>query len=169
MNVCHRFVKPLADCFPKPRLSLFHDLTPRTRVSWVDRTIETPRQRVGYRSHADFPFFRDTFPFRCHLPIETQFRPRKSPMKRVKRKAIILSFLCIAVIGIAKAQNFASATNYPTGSLPDGSTAADFNNDGNIDIVVGNSGTSTLSLFLGHGDGSLVLPSTIQVGLQPIA
>ena len=90
-------------------------------------------------------------------------------MKRVKRKAIILSFLCIAVIGIAKAQNFAPATNYPTGSLPDGSTAADFNNDGNIDIVVGNSGTSTLSLFLGHGDGSLALPSTIQVGLQPIA
>ncbi len=89
-------------------------------------------------------------------------------MKLMKRRAIIVSFLCLAAIGMANAQNFVAASNYPTGTLPAGSTAADFDNDGNVDVVVGNSGTTTLSLFLGHGDGSLATPSSIQVGVQPL-
>jgi hypothetical protein len=90
-------------------------------------------------------------------------------MNLLKGKVTIVTFLWITLLGLATAQNFAPATNYPTGMLPDGSTSADFNNDGNIDVVVGNSGTTTFSLFLGRGDGSLAPSSTIQLGLHPLA
>src|ERR1700694_1984697 len=97
----------------------------------------------------------------CPMGFRSQERTTKNLLKG---KVIVVSCVWIALLGVATAQNFAPATNYPTGMLPDGNAAADFNNDGNIDVVVGNSGAATLSLFLGHGDGSLAPPSTIQLG-----
>ncbi len=84
-------------------------------------------------------------------------------------KAAVLSLAVFLCFGICQAQNFAPAVNYMTGSLPFGSAAADFNNDGNVDVIVANSGATTLSLFLGNGDGTFQPARTIQVGLQPFS
>ena len=45
--------------------------------------------------------------------------------------------------------------------------AADFNSDGNLDVATVETWTSTLSLFLGRGDGSLSLPLDYNVETWP--
>jgi hypothetical protein len=69
----------------------------------------------------------------------------------------------------ALSQNYAPAVNYSTGSAPAGLATGDFNRDGNIDIVVVNDGGSSLSLFLGNGDGTFQPAVTIPVGSVPIS
>ncbi len=44
---------------------------------------------------------------------------------------------------------------------------ADFNNDGNTDLVVGNINTASLSILLGNGDGTFDAPPQISVGPYP--
>jgi hypothetical protein len=82
-----------------------------------------------------------------------------------KIRATILSFALSFFVQLCHAQNFAPAVSYGTGQLPDGSAAADFNNDGNVDVVVANAGSGTLSLFLGNGDGTLTAAGTIPLGI----
>src|ERR1700730_16369853 len=86
-----------------------------------------------------------------------------------KIQATMLSVALSLFVSICHAQNFAPATNYSTGSLPDGSAAADFNHDGNVDIIIANEGDTTLSLLLGNGDGTLRPAGTIQIGYRPIS
>lgn len=80
-------------------------------------------------------------------------------------KATILSLILSLSVQLSHAQNFAPAVSYATGQSPDGSAAADFNNDGNFDVVVANGNSGTLSLFLGNGDGTLSAAGTIQLGI----
>jgi hypothetical protein len=55
-----------------------------------------------------------------------------------------------------------------SGSGSEGLAVADFNNDGIPDVIVSNQGQGTLSLFLGVGDGTLKLPTTITLpGTNP--
>ncbi len=63
------------------------------------------------------------------------------------------------VFGIlaANAGQFLEAPQYPTGSTPQAVAVADLNGDGNLDIVVTNSGTpggNSISVLLGNGDGT---------------
>jgi hypothetical protein len=44
----------------------------------------------------------------------------------------------------------------PLGSFPSPSDAADFNHDGNVDIIVGNAGNSILSVFLASGSANFL-------------
>jgi hypothetical protein len=57
---------------------------------------------------------------------------------------------------------FASVTNYSTGndSYPCSVALGDFNNDNRLDIVVANSGTKNLGVFIGYGNGtfSVMIP-----------
>jgi hypothetical protein len=57
---------------------------------------------------------------------------------------------------------FSSVTTYSTGSnsLPCSVAVGDFNNDNRLDIVVANTGTDTIGIFLGYGDGtfSVMIP-----------
>jgi hypothetical protein len=57
---------------------------------------------------------------------------------------------------------------YPLSSLvpshPNGLAVADFNRDGKLDLVVSDSGTDTVSILLGNGDGSFHTPTTIAAG-----
>ncbi len=82
-----------------------------------------------------------------------------------RMKATILSFILFLSFQLSHAQNFAPAVNYATGQSPDGSAAVDFNNDGNLDVVVANGTSGTLSLFLGNGDGTLSAAGTIQLSI----
>ncbi|CAF1065961.1 unnamed protein product [Rotaria sordida] len=65
-----------------------------------------------------------------------------------------------------------SPTAYSTGigSLPYHITIGDINNDTNLDLVVANSGTGTLGIFLGYGNGSfqeqITYPSTKNAGVR---
>ncbi len=78
-----------------------------------------------------------------------------------------LFLFIIAISVFSTAQNFAPATDYPTQTDPLGIASADFNRDGNPDVVVANSGSQTLSLFLGQGDGTFAPPSIIN--LSPVS
>jgi Bacterial Ig-like domain (group 3)/FG-GAP-like repeat/FG-GAP repeat len=73
-----------------------------------------------------------------------------------------------------------SQTDYPSipspnpdSLFPQAVTAADLNGDGNIDVIVVNSGTGnpagTVTIFPGNGDGTLKTPATISVPIVPFA
>jgi hypothetical protein len=49
---------------------------------------------------------------------------------------------------------FLPPVNYPVGTAPLGITSADLNGDGIPDLVVANSGDTTVSVLLGNGDGT---------------
>lgn len=57
---------------------------------------------------------------------------------------------------------------YPLSNLasshPNGLAVADFSGDGKLDLVVSDSGTGTVSILLGNGDGSFHMPTTVAVG-----
>jgi uncharacterized protein (TIGR03437 family) len=62
---------------------------------------------------------------------------------------------------------FQRAANFDAGQHPTFAVVADFNGDGKIDLAVANpSGfsTSTISVFLGLGDGAFVAPITLAAG-----
>jgi hypothetical protein len=55
-----------------------------------------------------------------------------------------------------------AATGY--GSKPISIVVADFNHDSNLDLAVTNSGTESIDVFLGYGNGTLSRPTTYQTG-----
>jgi hypothetical protein len=56
---------------------------------------------------------------------------------------------------------FLATESYVAGQGPSWAAEADFNNDGKLDVVVPNSPSQTLSIFLGDGDGTLQPPASI--------
>ena len=62
---------------------------------------------------------------------------------------------------------YSQITSYVTGSNAYAAATADFNLDGNPDIILSNSGGSNVTLFLGNGDGSLQAGQSITVGASP--
>lgn len=69
---------------------------------------------------------------------------------------------------------FKTAVSYPVGNNPQGVAVADFNGDGNQDVVVVNSGDAAsgddggISILLGNGDGTLRGANSIAVGKNPV-
>lgn len=65
---------------------------------------------------------------------------------------------------------FQPAVNYPVetvGSFPLFVTVADFNNDGLLDLAVGNLGTNNVSILLGNGDDTFQAAVNFEVGQSP--
>jgi hypothetical protein len=75
---------------------------------------------------------------------------------------------------------FAAQVTYPTGPVPISMVTADFNGDGNLDLAVSNlncspspqgnppqCSPSTVSVFLGNGDGTFQPQATYSVGTLP--
>ena len=64
--------------------------------------------------------------------------------------------------------SFQSAQSYAVGSNPSYVTAADFNNDGFLDLAIGND-SSTVNIVLGQGDGTFQTPQSYFVGGGPVS
>jgi hypothetical protein len=63
---------------------------------------------------------------------------------------------------------FQPKVEFPTGfAFANGISAADFDNDGNPDVVVSNSKDNTVSVFKGNGDGTFGAPVAVRVRLAP--
>jgi hypothetical protein len=61
---------------------------------------------------------------------------------------------------------FASMTTYSTGvsSVPVAIAANDLNKDNHPDLIVANSGSNDVSVFLGLGNGSFLKPKVYSIG-----
>lgn len=62
-------------------------------------------------------------------------------------------FLC-AGAAAAQSASFQTPVSYPAQNGPIGMATADFNGDGKLDLAVGNAGSSSVSVFLGKGNGT---------------
>jgi hypothetical protein len=66
---------------------------------------------------------------------------------------------------------FTPGATLVTGKIPKGIVAADFNRDGKLDLAVSNNGginpAATMSVFLGHGDGTFSAAKTSATALSP--
>src|SRR5258708_37633078 len=91
------------------------------------------------------------------------------------RSRLLMFVLCVCpFLQQGFAQNFAPAVSYGTQqSLPDAIAKGDFDNDGNLDLVVANDGSSSLSFFRGQGDGIFdsptIIPLTSDPNAQPVS
>jgi sugar lactone lactonase YvrE len=64
---------------------------------------------------------------------------------------------------------FQKPVRYATGLFPHGIDKGDFNRDGSLDLVVANSRGSSVSVFLGHADGSFTKQQDYAVGAGPLS
>jgi hypothetical protein len=80
----------------------------------------------------------------------------KTVCANARLQVISVILCCVGLQQIVQAQQFAPAVNYPAGRAPFSVAVGDFNQDGIPDLVVANGGgaTSTVSIFLGNGDGT---------------
>jgi len=67
------------------------------------------------------------------------------------------------------AVSFGPGTRYPVGAGPSGTATGDFNGDGKLDIAVANSGSGSISILLGKGDGTFQLALNTPAGQTPWA
>lgn len=63
---------------------------------------------------------------------------------------------------------FQPAVDYAVGICPDSVAVADFNHDGNLDLVVTNSQSDSVSVLLGNGDGTFQPANTFSNPQGPI-
>ncbi|MGC2509457.1 MAG: FG-GAP-like repeat-containing protein, partial [Acidobacteriaceae bacterium] len=64
---------------------------------------------------------------------------------------------------------FGTGVSTGTGSQPSDIVAADFNQDGKMDVATSNAGTGTATVLLGTGTGSFTLQTAQPTGTDPIA
>ena len=64
---------------------------------------------------------------------------------------------------------FTTTSTVGTGTKPSGIVAADFNQDGNMDVATSNAGTNTAVVLLGNGTGAFTANTTQATGKDPIA
>ncbi len=87
----------------------------------------------------------------------------------LKRASLFLISILTVLIGHGWAQNYGPQVSYRAGTFPIGIAKGDFNHDGNLDVVVANFSSSSLSVFLGNGDGTFQPETTVPVGTNPIS
>ena len=80
-----------------------------------------------------------------------------------------IGLLVLAVAAKLSAQSFVPSLNFPAGNAPADVITGDFNRDGKLDVIVSNSGSSSLSVFLGGGNGSFGSRRDFALGSQPQA
>jgi FG-GAP-like repeat/Divergent InlB B-repeat domain/FG-GAP repeat len=96
--------------------------------------------------------------------------PEKAKMRlRIKIIAAVV-FAAFQPAGtMAQTVSFGSGTTYPVGTAPFGIATGDFNRDGLLDLAVANSGSATISILLGNGDGTFQPAVNTSAGQAPWA
>lgn len=69
---------------------------------------------------------------------------------------------CLCFISAAQAQG--GYLTYPTGVLPTGVAAADFNGDGRPDVAIANAGSGSVTILLNSGAGGFTAPAPLSLG-----
>jgi hypothetical protein len=90
-------------------------------------------------------------------------------MSRCREKSITLAvFLTVGLLTSPAAfgSSLKAAGNYVVGAHPVAIAAGDFNGDGNVDLAVANDG-KTVSVLLGHGDGTFGKAAEYAIGVIP--
>lgn len=80
---------------------------------------------------------------------------------------VLLSLLCANRVLCAGCPSFLTPRTYPAGTGPMSLASGDFNRDGRRDLAVANSGSNTVSILFGNGDGSFQAAVNYAVGTQP--
>ena len=71
------------------------------------------------------------------------------------------------VVSVNQEPSFANAVNPAVGEYPSAVFSIDFNSDGNNDLATANSGSGTVSILLGNGDGTFLGAVDYWVGGNP--
>lgn len=88
--------------------------------------------------------------------------------KSVVVRSVFLVLIFIAFLSLAApGKEFREVAGYDVGSRPVSITVEDFNRDGNLDLAVANSGSKTISVLLGNGDGTFQASVDYEAGLEP--
>jgi hypothetical protein len=74
--------------------------------------------------------------------------------------------LAIVFLNASVASNFQNGLTFPSGIKPSGVSAGDFNKDGNLDLVVANTGGNSIAVLLGNGNGNFQPPVKYKIGGQ---
>jgi hypothetical protein len=76
---------------------------------------------------------------------------------------------CWEVLEDRRLMSFAPAVDYAGGTNPQEIVAANFNNDGQLDLVVANPTTNSVNVLLGNGNGTFQAPKGSAAGDNPIS
>lgn len=80
-----------------------------------------------------------------------------------KNSLLIFVFIFLSTLTIKSQVCFVPHQDYPTGASPQKIVSVDFNNDGNLDVIVPSSTDRTISVMLGNGNGALTTSSTFTI------
>src|SRR5262245_5474881 len=80
-----------------------------------------------------------------------------------------ISRACFEVLEARQLMSFTPAVSYPAGTNPQEIVTADFNNDGRLDLATCNTGSSSVSVLLGNGNGTFQSPKTAAAGDNPVS
>jgi uncharacterized repeat protein (TIGR01451 family) len=85
-------------------------------------------------------------------------------MYRLTRGFAIIAVLTFLLTASSRAVEFASPVTYAVGANPNSLVTGDFNGDGKLDLAVLNTGSNTISILLGNGDGTFQSAKTVASG-----
>ncbi|HEY7154254.1 MAG TPA: FG-GAP-like repeat-containing protein [Gemmataceae bacterium] len=80
-----------------------------------------------------------------------------------------ISKACFEALEARQLLSFSPATSFPVGASPQAIATADFNNDGRLDVATANSGSDSVSVLLGNGNGSFQPAKTAATGPYPVS
>ncbi|HEX4122255.1 MAG TPA: VCBS repeat-containing protein, partial [Verrucomicrobiae bacterium] len=88
----------------------------------------------------------------------------------MKNQIICVGALVLFLQELVLAQSsvrFGAAANFSVGSNPDAVATADFNHDGNVDVVAANNSSGTVTVLLGDGRGGMTFKTNCPGGIVP--
>src|SRR5215472_9807957 len=91
-------------------------------------------------------------------------------MKREALIAVVMSTSLLTLQASTQAQTYIfGRADFPVGNSPSTIVAADFNNDGVLDLAVTNNSDNTISVLLGRPDGTFSPQVAYPTGVLPVA
>src|ERR1700682_337765 len=101
-----------------------------------------------------------------HFSMWRRVSPTSRLCSTLCQLLLLLFSMSVAERAAAQGLKFTSPVTYPAGA-PYVVTSGDFNNDGKVDLVVGDVSHNDLVMLLGNGDGTLRPPVTYHMAAAP--